>query len=278
MAIRKLDDVLKEALNRNEDQAFKQDVYYLAQKVFSLSLEEIFLKNDTLVDDELFSSYFKRYQDKEPLYYILGEAPFYGRYFKVNSFVLIPRNETEELVYYAIQESKKIKKEKINIADIGVGSGCISITLALEIDNSIVLGVDISKEALDVAKENNNILNANVEFLCGDCLDPLIDNNIKVDLLISNPPYIDVNSFVEESVLRYEPHLALFAENKGLAIYEKIIKKLDEVLNPSGVALFEISPEQEDDLIKLINRYLKNYQYRFIKDINNFVRFLILNK
>ena len=100
----------------------------------------------------------------------------------------------------------------------------------------------------------------------------------KFNVLISNPPYIDKEQFVEESVLKYEPHLALFSENKGLAIYEKIFLDLDLVLNENGFAFFEISPDLKDGLIKLINKILPTYKYDFIFDINNFLRFLYLEK
>ncbi|MDD7736190.1 MAG: peptide chain release factor N(5)-glutamine methyltransferase [Bacilli bacterium] len=278
MANRLVKDILLEALKINSDEAYKQDIYYLAQKAFSLSLEELILKENEIVDDAIFIQYLKRYLDKEPLYYILGKAPFYKREFTVNNNVLIPRNETEELVYLTLNKIKEKKIINPRIIDVGSGSGCISITLDKEIKDSFVTGVDISLEALKVAKTNNEELKANVNFYQSDCLKNVVKNKEKYDVLVSNPPYIDKEQFVEESVLKYEPHLALFAENKGLAIYEKIFLDLDLVLNENGFAFFEISPDLKDGLIKLINKILPTYKYDFIFDINNFLRFLYLEK
>lgn len=278
MANRLVKEILIDALKISDDEAYKQDIYYLAQKAFSLSLEELILKENEVVDDNIFNQYLKRYLDKEPLYYILGKAPFYRREFIVNNKVLIPRNETEELVYLTIKKIKEKKLTNPKIIDVGSGSGCISITLDKEIIDSLVTGVDISLEALEVAKANNKNLEANVNFYQSDCLKNVVKNKEKFNVLISNPPYIDKEQFVEESVLKYEPHLALFAEKKGLAIYEKIFRDLDLVLEEHGFAIFEISPDLKDGLIELLRLILPNYRYEFIFDINHFLRFLYIEK
>lgn len=278
MANRLVKEILIDALKISDDEAYKQDIYYLAQKAFSLSLEELILKENEVVDDNIFNQYLKRYLDKEPLYYILGKAPFYRREFIVNNKVLIPRNETEELVYLTIKKIKEKKLTNPKIIDVGSGSGCISITLDKEIIDSLVTGVDISLEALEVAKANNKNLEANVNFYQSDCLKNVVKNKEKFNVLISNPPYIDKEQFVEESVLKYEPHLALFAEKKGLAIYEKIFRDLDLVLEEHGFAIFEISPDLKEGLIGLLRLILPNYRYEFIFDINHFLRFLYIEK
>ena len=278
MANRLVKEILIDALKISDDEAYKQDIYYLAQKAFSLSLEELILKENEVVDDNIFNQYLKRYLDKEPLYYILGKAPFYRREFIVNNKVLIPRNETEELVYLTIKKIKEKKLTNPKIIDVGSGSGCISITLDKEIIDSLVTGVDISLEALEVAKANNKNLEANVNFYQSDCLKSVVKNKEKFNVLISNPPYIDKEQFVEESVLKYEPHLALFAEKKGLAIYEKIFRDLDLVLEEHGFAIFEISPDLKEGLIGLLRLIFPNYRYEFIFDINHFLRFLYIEK
>ena len=278
MANRLVKEIFIDALKISDDEAYKQDIYYLAQKAFSLSLEELILKENEVVDDNIFNQYLKRYLDKEPLYYILGKAPFYRREFIVNNKVLIPRNETEELVYLTIKKIKEKKLTNPKIIDVGSGSGCISITLDKEIIDSLVTGVDISLEALEVAKANNKNLEANVNFYQSDCLKSVVKNKEKFNVLISNPPYIDKEQFVEESVLKYEPHLALFAEKKGLAIYEKIFRDLDLVLEEHGFAIFEISPDLKEGLIGLLRLILPNYRYEFIFDINHFLRFLYIEK
>lgn len=278
MATRLIKEIIKEALQIKEDQAFKQDVYYLAQKAFCISLEELLINENKEVDDTLFNEYFKRYLKGEPLYYILKEAPFYGKTFSVNSKVLIPRNETEELVLYVINYVKRNKLDNVTILDVGTGSGCIAVTLNLEIKDSKVTGVDISNDALETAKKNNERLDANVNFYLSDCFDEVIKRKETYQIIVSNPPYIDRDSFVEKSVLDYEPHLALFADNKGLAVLEKLIMNIDKVLIDKGLAIFEISPEQEENLKNIAHKYIPSYQIEFVKDINNFVRFMVLKK
>ena len=278
MATKLINKIIQESLKINNDQAFKQDVYYLAQKAFCISLEELLINENKEVDDTLFNEYFKRYLKGEPLYYILKEAPFYGKTFSVNSKVLIPRNETEELVLYVINYIKRNKLDNVTILDVGTGSGCIAVTLNLEIKDSKVTGVDISNDALETAKKNNERLDANVNFYLSDCFDEVIKRKETYQVIVSNPPYIDRDSFVEKSVLDYEPHLALFADNKGLAILERLIKDIDKVLEKNGLAIFEISPEQEENLKNIAHKYIPSYQIEFVKDINNFVRFMVLKK
>lgn len=278
MATKLINKIIQESLKINNDQAFKQDVYYLAQKAFNMSLEELFINENQEVDSKLFDDYFSRYLKGEPLYYILKEAPFYGKSFVVSPNVLIPRNETEELVLYVINYIKRNKLDNVTILDVGSGSGCIAITLDLEIKDSKVTSVDISKDALETAKKNNERLGANVNFYLSDCFDEVIKRKETYQVIVSNPPYIDRDSFVEKSVLDYEPHLALFADNKGLAILEKLIMDIDKVLIDKGLAIFEISPEQEENLKNIAQKYIPSYQIEFIKDINNFVRFMVLKK
>lgn len=278
MATKLINKIIQESLKINNDQAFKQDVYYLAQKAFCISLEELLISENKEVDDTLFNEYFKRYLKGEPLYYILKEAPFYGKTFSVNSKVLIPRNETEELVLYVINYVKRNKLDNVTILDVGTGSGCIAVTLNLEIKDSKVTGVDISNDALEVAKMNNDKLNGKVTLYKSDCFDEVITRKETYQVIVSNPPYIDRDSFVEKSVLDYEPHLALFADNKGLAVLEKLIMNIDKVLIDKGLAIFEISPEQEENLKNIAHKYIPSYQIEFVKDINNFVRFMVLKK
>ena len=278
MATKLINKIIQESLKINNDHAFKQDVYYLAQKAFCISLEELLISENKEVDDTLFNEYFKRYLKGEPLYYILKEAPFYGKTFSVNSKVLIPRNETEELVLYVINYVKRNKLDNVTILDVGTGSGCIAVTLKLEIKDSKVTGVDISNDAIEVAKMNNDKLNGKVTLYKSDCFDEVITRKETYQVIVSNPPYIDRDSFVEKSVLDYEPHLALFADNKGLAILEKLIMNIDKVLIDKGLAIFEISPEQEENLKNIAHKYIPSYQIEFVKDINNFVRFMVLKK
>ena len=165
----------------------------------------------------------EEYYQGKPIQYIKGCESFFGRDFKVNEDVLIPRYETEELVeniLYRIDDYFNDYKE-IHLCDVGTGSGAIAITLALEEPRLKVIATDISKEALVVAQDNAKTLGANVEFRNGDMLQPLLDTHEKVDIFVSNPPYIPNDQDIEAMVKDNEPHVALFGGNDGLYFYRK---------------------------------------------------------
>lgn len=206
-----------------------------------------------------------------PYQYVTGTSHFYGRKFKVNSHTLIPRNETEELVYLV---SEKVKSG--SIADIGTGTGAIGLTLKKENPNLEVILTDISKEALQVAEENMEHLSVNAILLLGDMLHPLIEKKIMVDVIISNPPYIsfDEVEYMSESTLKYEPHSALFAEEEGLYFYREIIKDLDAVLKEQGQVFFEIGFKQGLSVRDLFLSYWPNSEVEIIKDINGLDRII----
>lgn len=210
----------------------------------------------------------------EPLQYIVGYEYFYGRCFKVDGNVLIPRPETELLVEKVL-EILKDKASCKKIIDIGTGSGAIGVTIALENISSEVTLSDISQNALSIAVNNAGTLGANVTAVCSDVFDS-IDGTF--DMIISNPPYIsyDEVSVMDSSVLDFEPHLALFAENKGLAIYEKILKQAQAVLSPDGVIAFEIGFQQGDDLKSLANYYFPNKKCTVYKDYAQLDRMVII--
>ena len=189
----------------------------------------------------------------KPVEYILGYSSFCLLNFKVNENTLIPRSETEDLVYKTIEKINELKIVNPIILDIGSGTGCISITLNKKIHGSLVESVDISSKALEIAKINNALNNTNVNFYLSDCFENVTG---KFDVIISNPPYIDKDTYVQESVLKFEPHTALFAENKGLAIYERIIKDLSFYLNRPSLVAIEISPDLVSRLEKLITENL----------------------
>lgn len=273
-----LKQILQNALSKKNENTFRQDVYYLARKVFSLSQVDLILKENQIFDDTIFNSCLERYLNDEPLYYILKEAPFMSFMFYVNSDVLIPRNETEEMVVRVNEDIKKDHFENIKVLDACCGSGCIGIAISLLNKDVSVTGIDISLKALEVAKKNNHKLNAKVTFYQSDCLEQLIKRKEKYHYVVSNPPYIDKDTIIDKSVYDFEPHLALFADHKGMAIIEKIISQLDQVLLIEGRAYIEISPEQKDELEKLLNNHYSNYQYEFKKDINELTRFLFLKR
>ncbi|WP_320047050.1 peptide chain release factor N(5)-glutamine methyltransferase [uncultured Ilyobacter sp.] len=185
----------------------------------------------------------KRARDKKPLQYILGEEEFFGYKFKVDERVLIPRPETELLVEQCIVLMSDVKIPFI--LDIGVGSGAISVTLGKKIPASKVLGVDISDDALEVANQNKELNNAkNVKFIKSD-----VFQNVSYkafDMIVSNPPYIPEKEYkiLMHEVKKYEPKLALTAEDEGLYFYKLITKKASDYLKNGGVLAFEVGYNQ----------------------------------
>ncbi|WP_246187670.1 peptide chain release factor N(5)-glutamine methyltransferase [Ornithinibacillus caprae] len=215
-----------------------------------------------------------------PLQHIIGYETFYGRDFHVNEHVLVPRPETEELVQHVIQIAKSNSKSDhpITIVDVGTGSGIIAITLALELPNATVYATDISEEALAVAQRNAAQLQANVTFLQGDFLQPVIVQNIKTDIVVSNPPYIprsDEES-LSDTVKHFDPELALFADENGLAAYKKIISQLPSVINAEGAAVaFEIGHDQGEIVTLLLNKQFPKSKVDVLQDINGKDRMVV---
>ena len=162
------------------------------------------------------------------------------------------------------------------VADIGTGSGCIAIAVKDSFPNFFVYASDVSSDALEVAKENLAGSGEEITPLLGDALEPFIKSGRKLDVIISNPPYITEGEYVQPSVTNFEPESALlFKEDDN--VYQKILSRLDEVKKGPIVLFFEISPELVDYLNKLMVKYLKDYSYEFMEDSNGFVRFLVID-
>ena len=209
-----------------------------------------------------------------PVQYIVGNVDFYGNTIKVNRNVLIPRFETEELVSKTISYIKEYFNKKIDIVDLGTGSGCIAITLKKELDCNVD-AVDISSEALEVAKTNAKDNDVDINFINGDMLNPL---NKKYDCIISNPPYISYDEEIMDIVKNNEPHTALYADNDGLYFYEEILKDAEKYLKDKYIIVFEIGYTQGNKVIELINKYLKNVEYKLEKDMAGKDRFIFIFK
>src|SRR5699024_1591271 len=207
-----------------------------------------------------------------PIQHLIGYETFYGRDFNVNKNVLIPRPETEELVQHVTSYVREwYLQDEITIVDVGTGSGIIAITLALEIPQAIVYATDISKEALEVARINAEKHEANVTFLQGNFLNPIMEQHIKADIIVSNPPYIAKEEAPElsDTVKDFDPSLALFADNKGLAAYKEITNQLQQCLNKDSAALFyEIGHQQGMDVKKIIQKKFPRSDPTIIQDIN----------
>ena len=240
----------------------------------------LFLEMDNEADPRLearFEEGIKRILNDEPMNYVLGYSYFYGYKFTVNKDVLIPRPETEELVCLILKKyDEYFKGQKIDICDVGTGSGAIAISLKKEEDNFNVYASDISSEALIVAKKNAQDLDANVTFMCGSMLDPYIEKGIKVDILVSNPPYIKAQETLEASVVDYEPHVALFGGEDGLKFYRQIFENANKILKEKAMLFFEIGYDQKENLTKLASKYFENAHIEVLKDINGKDRMLFI--
>ena len=257
----------------------RSEIEWLLQDLLNYKKIDLYLKFEEEIDSEklfILKSWIKRRVSREPLQYITGKADFYGRSYFVNNKVLIPRPETEILIDAAIKNL--LEKKNPFIIDIGTGSGCIGITLAIEIKKSNVLSIDISKDALLIAKnnaENHNI--KNIEFLEIDILKN--DINKKADLIISNPPYISKNelSTLMPEVRNHEPKISLTDNKDGFTFYERFVSLLPKMLKNDGAAIIEVGREAHS--IKVLEIFKKNgvKNIKVIKDLNSDNRAVIIN-
>ena len=229
------------------------------------------------VQVDIINEYKKRVEalkEKKPIQYVIGNVNFYGNKFLVNENVLIPRFETEELVENALLYIDKIFPDKnLKVIDLGTGSGCIGITLKLKNPSFDVTLLDISKEALEVAKQNASNLNAKVKLCQNDMLENLEG---KYDIMISNPPYIKENEPIEEIVKNNEPHLALYAGIDGLDCYRKILKEAKYHVNNNFLIAFEIGETQKDAIIELAKSSFPHARIDAKKDMQNRDRMIFI--
>jgi release factor glutamine methyltransferase len=204
----------------------------------------------------LWQALLARLEAGEPVQYVLGQADFFGLTFRVDPRVLIPRQETEELVALALQLLRG--KPGPTVLDIGTGSGCIAITIQKKRPDARVFAVDISADALAVAAENARNLQAAVSFEQGDILDPAFECSAgALDLVVSNPPYIPYSEspLLPEHVIRHEPELALFApETDPLCFYRRIGAWAADHLKPGGWLLFEINEFRADGVADILRQ------------------------
>lgn len=251
--------------------------YHLADK----QPHELYLMYDEEVSSELeakFLAGIEEYYQGKPIQYIKGVENFFGRDFKVNEDVLIPRYETEELVeniLYRIDDYFA-EYQSITLCDVGTGSGAIATSLALEEPRLKVFATDISLKAVTVAKDNAKNLGANIEFMVGDMLEPLLENEIKVDIFVSNPPYIPQEQEIEAMVKDNEPHVALFGGNDGLYFYRKIFQGVEPLLQERALLAFEMGFDQRELMEAALQEYFPNDPHEIIKDINGKDRMLFI--
>ena len=261
----------------------EMDLNTLRAFLFELCNDEninLYLEKDNEARKSIVDKYesgVKRLIEGEPLNYVLGYSYFYGYRLKVDEAVLIPRFETEELVGRVLSGyDEYFKDQKIDLADVGTGSGAIAIALKKEEDNLNVYASDISKEALEVAILNAQNNQADIRFFEGSMLKPLIENNIKLDILVSNPPYIRNDEVVEHSVRDYEPNVALFGGDDGLKFYRMIFEDAYKVLKERSMMFFEMGYDQKENLTALAREFFPSADINVYKDINNKDRMLVI--
>jgi release factor glutamine methyltransferase len=235
-------------------------------------------------DDELppasaarnFQDYAGRRASREPLAYIIGRKEFYGRAFAVNPHVLIPRPETELLVEETVRLAmQRFPNDTFSIADIGTGSGCIAVSLAASLPSAHIYAVDASPEALRVAVQNAQRwqMNERISFLAGDGTAPLAD---RVDILVSNPPYLTTSEYKHTApeIRLYEPSLALTAGEDGLAVIRPLLQSAPERLRPGGLLLMEIGARQGEAVLKIAALVFPVATRRLVKDLAGHERVL----
>ena len=259
-------------LKEKKISSFILDSEILLSKILNKTREDILINLDQKINTKnilAYKEYLQRRSDHEPIAYIIGEKEFYSKKFYVNKDTLIPRPETELLVDKIL---KIYHEKKISILDIGTGSGCIIISLLSSLKNSNGIGIDISKNAILIAKKNalKYKLTKRVKFLNKSFKNVF---GKKFDLIVSNPPYIDSKDIknLSDDIKRHEPRIALDGGNDGLDLIKKVIYKSKDILKIKGMLALEIGNEQ----IKKVSKILIDNKFRIkhvIKDYKNNVR------
>ena len=258
--------------------------FLLIEKELDLQRIDLALNHELSIPDEKFKHLYNaltRLKNQEPIQYILGETEFFGLPFKVNKNTLIPRPETEELVAWIISDF--INKDQISILEIGTGTGCIPVSLAKNLPNATITSIDISSEALKIAKQNAEINEVNTNFIECDVLNienlNFIANNkitssktprndIQFDIIVSNPPYVREleKEEIQPNVLENEPHLALFVDDLNpLIFYKKIADLAKKHLTKNGVLYFEINQYLGEETLEMLSE--KGFSSELKKDI-----------
>lgn len=239
-----------------------RDLYLEMSQEASSTLQEVYHEKIALLTQDI------------PLGYVLGYEWFYGYKMLVDENVLIPRSETEELVGYVLSDIDDYFVNPV-VADVACGSGAIGIALAKELDQS-VYATDISEGALEVAQKNATLNDVDLKIYQGDMLEPLIDRNIKLNVLVCNPPYIKNTEHIQSSVLTYEPHVALFGGEDGLYFYRRVLENADKVLNEKAMIAFEIGFDIGDAVVELAKHYFKDSKIELRQDMNGLDRMVFV--
>lgn len=240
-------------------------------------IDTLYHKDDEFTKIEKFEADFAKLLKGMPVEYVINEASFLHTKLYVDPRVLIPRMETEELV---ANLSERITdyydpRNYLVCADIGTGSGAILCALRPLFPNWLLLGSDLSEQALEVAKKNVSDNGVKATLLHGRSLEPYIESKTNLDIIVSNPPYILNKDEVQDSVKDYEPAEALYLD-KDNSVYEDIFRDYKKVKKGTLLMAFEIGYDLEGYLTDLMRKYLEDYEYEFIKDLNGLTRFLLV--
>ena len=259
--------------NVQDEQEIESFFFILTEYLHNLKRVDVALNpNFELSDEEVekWNTILVELQQEKPIQYITGEAWFYGLRFEVNENTLIPRPETEELVEFILKETSnfQLPASSLNILDIGTGTGCIPISLKANLPQANVSAIDVSEQALEVAKRNAISNKVEINFIQTNILE-VEDLNQHFDIIVSNPPYVRnlEKEEIKKNVLDYEPHLALFVEDTdALLFYRKIAQLALKKLTPNGLLFFEINQYLGKETVELLeNLGFKNIELK--KDI-----------
>ncbi|MCM3714264.1 peptide chain release factor N(5)-glutamine methyltransferase [Alkalihalobacillus oceani] len=277
-----LHEALRWASSFLEQRSLEQPVAeWLLRHYLQLDRAQLLMRLHDPVPDELITRLkqdLARHAEGIPVQHLIGYEEFYGRKFIVNSDVLIPRPETEELVQAVLGlKASRFADRPVTAADIGTGSGAIAVTLALEAPEIELYAVDLSEAALKIAERNAAGLGADVSFLRGDLLEPLLERGLKMDIVVSNPPYIPLADEQELAihVKDHEPHLALFGGEDGLVLYRRMIGQLPAVVKAEAIIAFEVGIGQAEAVRDMLQHAFPKAETEIRRDINGKERIVL---
>ena len=255
-AITQIKNELEPIYGKAETGAFVRIIFEEVKRFSSIDLHINSHTKISNLEKKRIDQIVSRLKKQEPIQYILGYTEFYELKFSVAPGVLIPRNETEELVHWIISDHQH--QPKLNLLDMGTGSGCIAISLAKNLTGSSVSALDISAEAIQIASANAQSNKVSVKFIEADILQPNSTNlpNLSLDVVVSNPPYVTESEkeLMLPNVLEHEPHLALFvADDNALLFYRAIAQFSLNKLKPGGLLYFEINEAKANETVEMLN-------------------------
>ncbi|MFN0048313.1 MAG: peptide chain release factor N(5)-glutamine methyltransferase [Cytophagales bacterium] len=277
MSVKPFFDLARASLSSIYAVSEAQEISFLLLNFLTgFSKTDILSEKSFLAFNEIeFNDLVSRLLKHEPIQYVIGKAVFFGRDFLVTKNTLIPRPETEELVAIIIKENSL--KSNLKILDIGTGTGCIPISLCLQMSDNEYFAIDISNDALAVAKQNAFALNANIHLISADILQIQKLTEEKFDIIVSNPPYVLESDKVEmdANVLDFEPEMALFVpDQNALLYYDAILRFSMHNLKVGGKVYFEIHEKKGQEMQQLMKKY-HFYDTEIKNDFNNKARFAI---